>query len=73
MRKVKILIMIVVGVFICGITIAQNGTTTEANTGIMRSSGKIYVVVTVLLTILGGLFFYLFRLESKISKLEKEG
>ncbi len=38
----------------------------------MRSNGKIYVVVTVVLIILIGLLLYLFRLDRKISKLEKE-
>ncbi len=38
----------------------------------MRSSGKIYVVVAVLVTILVGLFLYLFRLDKKITELEKE-
>ena len=38
----------------------------------MRSNGKIYVVVAVLSIILFGLFFYLIRLDRKISKLEKE-
>jgi hypothetical protein len=37
----------------------------------MRSSGKIYVVIAVILTILAGLIFYVARLDSKISKLEK--
>ncbi|MGV3768308.1 MAG: CcmD family protein [Chitinophagaceae bacterium] len=39
----------------------------------MRSNGKIYVVVAVVITILAGVFFYLLRLERKINKLEKEG
>lgn len=38
----------------------------------MRSNGKIYVVVTVLVIILVGLFLYLIRLDRKIGKLEKE-
>jgi hypothetical protein len=38
---------------------------------LMRSSGKIYVVVAVMLTILLGLIFYVARLDRKISKLEK--
>lgn len=37
----------------------------------LRSSGKIYVVVAVLLTILVGLVLYLIRLDRKISRLEK--
>lgn len=38
----------------------------------LRSNGKIYVVVAVVVTILLGLFIYLFRLDRKISRLEKE-
>ncbi len=37
----------------------------------MRSNGKIYVVVAVALTILAGLFFYLFLLDRKITRFEK--
>jgi CcmD family protein len=37
----------------------------------MRSNGKIYVVVAVLLTVLVGLFAYLWRLDRRISRLEK--
>jgi CcmD family protein len=39
---------------------------------VMRSNGKIYVVVVVLATIFAGIFAYLIMLERKISKLEKE-
>jgi Kef-type K+ transport system membrane component KefB len=37
----------------------------------MRNNGKIYVVVAVCLTILIGLFIYVFLLDKKISRLEK--
>ncbi len=37
----------------------------------MRSNGKIYVVVAVCLTILIGLFIYVFLLDKKISRFEK--
>lgn len=37
----------------------------------MRSNGKIYVVVAIILTIFAGLAFYLVRLDRKITKLEK--
>ncbi len=36
----------------------------------MRSNGKIYVVVAVCLTILLGLFIYVYSVDRKISKLE---
>ena len=35
-----------------------------------RSDGKIYVVIAVILVILIGLFSFLFRIDSKISKIE---
>ncbi len=37
-----------------------------------RSNGKIYVVVTVLVIILSGIFFYLYNLDRKIDRLEKK-
>lgn len=37
----------------------------------MRSNGKIYVVVAVCTTLLVGLFVYVFLLDKKISRLEK--
>jgi hypothetical protein len=38
---------------------------------ILRSNGKIYVVVLVLATIFAGIIAYLIRLDRKISKFEK--
>jgi len=38
----------------------------------MRSEGKIYVVVAILLVILVGLIFYLFTLDRKLKRLEDE-
>jgi len=38
----------------------------------MRSNGRIYVVVAVMVTILIGLILYLVRLDKKISKMERE-
>jgi hypothetical protein len=37
----------------------------------MRSEGKIYVVIAVLVTILVGLFIYLITIDRKISNIEK--
>lgn len=38
---------------------------------VMRSEGKIYVVLAVVLTIFAGIIIYLVRLDRKISRLEK--
>ena len=39
---------------------------------VMRSNGKIYVVVAVCLTILIGLFLYVVMIDRKMSRIEKE-
>ena len=49
---------------------AQNNKVEMAD--VMRSNGKIYIVVAVCLTILTGLFLYVFSLDRKLSKIEKE-
>ncbi|MEN9571697.1 MAG: hypothetical protein RL172_2928 [Bacteroidota bacterium] len=49
---------------------AQSASPEMADT--MRSNGKIYIVVAVCLTLLIGLFFYVFLVDKKISKLEKQ-
>ncbi len=38
----------------------------------MRSEGKLYVVMAVVVTILLGIFFYLVNLDRKIKNLEKD-
>jgi len=38
----------------------------------METYGKIFVVVTVLAVILTGIFVYLFFIDRKVTKLEKE-
>lgn len=44
----------------------------STNNDVMRSNGKIYVVMAVCLTILIGLIGYVIATDRKISKLEKE-
>lgn len=39
---------------------------------VMRSNGKIYIVVAVCLTILIGLFVYVWSVDRKVSRIEKE-
>ena len=51
--------------------IAQTPDAPEMATG-LRASGKIYVVVAVVVVIIGGLLAYLFTLDRKVSQLEQE-
>ena len=67
-KIVRSLWLVVCGLLCSSILFAQ-GANPEAD--LMRSNGKIYVVVAVCLTILIGLFIYVFLLDRKISRLEK--
>lgn len=49
---------------------AQDGN--KPDTNFMYSSGRIYVVIAVMTTILAGLILYLVRLDRKITRLEKD-
>jgi CcmD family protein len=48
---------------------AQN---TSNSTDVLRSNGKIYVVMIIVIVIVTGLFIYLINLDRKITKLENE-
>lgn len=52
-------------------TFAQSNNGIDMATG-LRSSGKIYVVVLILLIIFVGFVIYLFTIDRRVSKLEKE-
>ena len=58
----------VFSLLLCGVSYAQDN---SGSMDVMRSNGKIYVVVAVCLTILLGLFLYVFSIDRKISRLEK--
>lgn len=69
MKKIGILLLIIL---ISNVLFAQEvSSTVEMATG-LRSSGKIYVVVLTIAVIFAGISIYLFLLDKKISKLEKE-
>ncbi|MBA2329606.1 MAG: CcmD family protein [Bacteroidota bacterium] len=63
-------LFLIVLIFINKLSLAQNENAEMAD--IMRRDGKIYVVVAVILIIFIGIILYLVRLDSKISKLEKQ-
>lgn len=65
-RCTKYLLSIIL-CLICNFLYAQNAEMADT----MRSEGKIYVVVAIILIILAGFFAYLFSLDRKISRIEK--
>ena len=65
-RKIILLLTVLMVQFFA---IAQDGNVEMADT--MRSNGKIYVVVAIIIAIFAGIIFYLIRLDRKLTKLEK--
>lgn len=72
MQNIKKILFLLPALLITALLKAQDGTAVADNTGdVMRSGGKIYVVMVIVITILAGLLFYVVRLDAKISRLEK--
>ena len=72
MSRIKKVLFFCIAILISVATFSQD--TTDKNVGMadeMRSNGRIYVVIAVMLTILAGLIFYVARLDRKVSKWEK--
>jgi hypothetical protein len=67
--KLLIFLFLIVG---SNLAAQTNSIESETMADIMRSNGKIYVVVAVVATILIGLIAYMIRVEKKISTLEKD-
>ncbi|MFZ1327830.1 MAG: CcmD family protein [Chitinophagaceae bacterium] len=70
MMKLKKILLLWCLLTVSVIGIAQDKKVEMADT--MRSNGRIYVVVAVVVTILLGLILYVARLDRKITRLEKE-
>lgn len=68
MNKIKL--------FFIGIVLSVFSSTIQAQTvpekNLMRSNGKIFVVMSVVVIILIGLFVYVNSIDRKITRLEKE-
>ena len=57
---------------LAGAALAQTSAAAPEMADALRQSGKIYVVVLVLVIIVTGLLVYLIRLDGKVSRLKKE-
>jgi hypothetical protein len=68
MNKTRKAFFITLFSFISTLLLAQDAEMADT----MRSEGKIYVVVAILLLILAGLLAYVFFTDRKISSLEKK-
>ena len=71
MNRTKKLITFFILLAITTVANAQDGSKKVEMADLMRSNGRIFVVVAVMLTILIGLVLYVVRLDRKLTKLEK--
>jgi len=70
MFQSKIFTFLLFFLFISTSVFAQSESVEMAD--VMRQSGKIYVVLAVILIIFAGFIFFLIGLDRRVSKLEKE-
>lgn len=66
----KKFILSVIFIFTKALLFAQDTTTEPEMADIMRSNGKIYVVVAIVAVIFAGIIIYLINLDRKISRIE---
>ena len=59
-------------IFSLFLTVTSYAQVTNADRGVMRSNGKIYVVMAICITILVGLILYVISIDRKIKKIEKQ-
>jgi TRAP-type C4-dicarboxylate transport system permease small subunit len=72
-RTFSFFLLTIFSLFISTITFAQQqNTETGPINEMMRSNGKINVVIGVLVIIFAGIVLYLVRIERKLHKLEQE-
>jgi hypothetical protein len=64
----KILLSTIVLILAQGAALAQGAEMADK----MRSEGKIYVVVAMVLIVLGGMITFLFLIDRKLNRIEKE-
>ena len=67
MKKLLILIILILN---CAVVFAQKSNSAEM-ADVLRSSGKIYVVVATISIIFIGLAIYLFSIDRRLKKIEK--
>lgn len=69
MKKIVILLALILN---CVVAFAQQSANGVDMADTMRSSGKIYVVIVTIVIIFIGLAIYLFMIDRRLKKIEKE-
>lgn len=72
MNNLKKLVLFFVFASIQVMAHAQAAATDQNTNDLMRSNGRIFLVMTIVVLIVSGLLAYVYTLDKKISKLEKK-
>jgi hypothetical protein len=74
MNKLKMLVLATTALLyrVVGFTQTTPTTPLQPEADMMRSNGKIYVVMMVVIVIVTGLFMYLFAVDRKVTRLEQK-
>lgn len=72
MNQIKRIVFALLLGFMHMVAFAQEASTSEASNDLMRSNGKIFLVMTIVVVLIAGLLLYLISIDRKISKLEKK-
>jgi hypothetical protein len=72
MNKFQKISLVFIGCLMQIIANAQTAVTAAPATDFMRSNGKIYLVMTIVVVIMTGLLLYVISIDRKISQLEKK-
>jgi len=72
MNKFQKISILFIGCVLQIIVNAQTKITAPPTTDFMRSNGKIFLVMTIVLVIMTGLLLYVISIDRKISQLEKK-
>jgi hypothetical protein len=72
MNRIKRIIGMVFFAILQIVAHAQNAVVAEPSNDLMRSNGKIYLVMTIVVVLITGLLLYVLSIDRRISKLENK-
>ena len=72
MNRIKRITGVIVFALFQIVAIAQNAVVAEPSNDLMRSNGKIFLVMTIVVVLIIGLLLYVASIDKRLSKLEKK-
>ncbi len=72
MNRIKRITGVIVFALFQIVAIAQDAVVAEPSNDLMRSNGKIFLVMTIVVVLIIGLLLYVASIDKRLSKLEKK-